>query len=1256
MDEDDDFDESYDSSSEPDDQDYGDLQELEDKLNENQQNILREKNLKAEKLSLLLKYNAGGVNGSPVLIDEEIYRGELNRINAELLSIETLYDEINESLVQKEIEFTTLLDQYITNSKKGIKLSEGEINDIKALQTIVNGLMDQYFESLEHFEPEDSHVYDYDSQGYIENWDYHEAEEIKELTNVIKKYKLKIRIPKEEDFKNKGEFTSAWNKFWKFVSPYIPAYETKMNVTKLGTTVNRVQTKSMLEQVNEYLEDAKKSKVKLDDADKEEIEKFNSLKKRLSDLESNELIDCIVNSKAVMAWSYIDSLRNNKTKVVKINERLFQSAKKEPTGLRKWLIDLASSLGLSVNEDSTVEELQNIIEKKYNLPPKFYYNSRVSFNTTYVTPTEEEKTIKFTNQTRTPTIRMVRMPVPRMTELNNKRFYENYLPIPIEGVGEEIWTLPFKLPSGKYILMKFDKFEDYLAEMKKSLLLLEQNEIVKDKIFQIDQYLEKGITLPAYNLRKDSKDKMSTSDIPGVSYITKWQRKVSLVKLQKVLTEDISKQIEEVIYAKNEPSEYFSKLENILFMLNTHREFKEKVLSGEINPMQLAMFYKEFLSNVGFKNIDNRSESLNKIKKAMSVIDVSYFRNSKILKDIIIGNASKKIELLVYDLSENANDYNFIINKLLKLLFLESFSKDLIKYDVTQLIPLIRVFKSHINDEIVRRSKKSYTPLTKEQIERLDEEQLQDYTKLKKRSLRNISDIINLKEMKKLQKFNLKEIESMLSQERLKLKEYTSELEKYNYYNSSGEYVLLWNPDFLNEEEKLKLDSMKVKAMEFKKKIYSFQESQTAPKIDTEPKDINKHLKELFSGNKSLLLSDSVINGIVTKGLNKYKNKLMKKYRVKINSSINNIQSDISKTEKYIETLQKARIDRRYLNVYRKDLMQKYFREKKVKQRSTTKPQRKYKSLNYENILQVVYSLRRKLIIDYFQDRNKVIDLLEIIDLNELALKYNNLSRDTYERIKRNMLVRMEPVDFIGFFNQAVQLISEKLNITLSKSGDVIQQLLKNWPKEYIPQRELLDYYGEDVFLKLLNASSPYDFYDSKFRRTYDQLVTENTRKPPEVLTKLMVIYNPNTKKFGKEEAADGYFFDVYRLEENPSTHVPIVIDSMTNVFNPRLGIDQMVPVKTEKPGKTYFFKLPIINPNDPTDTFRWIKAKANVVGMYPLDYDTCTRFKDQENCNKGVGLGGEKCKYDLSDKKCKVAKNIIKKVRAKPTLPTIQE
>jgi hypothetical protein len=102
-------------------------------------------------------------------------------------------------------------------------------------------------------------------------------------------------------------------------------------------------------------------------------------------------------------------------------------------------------------------------------------------------------------------------------------------------------------------LKKITKFEDYLKEIKLLILnnitknneeilkeknlstisyLEEYNEKLKYRIYQIDEYLNTGKILTPYKL---TQTKEFQYKIPGIHYITKWQRKFTVKKLSKFL-------------------------------------------------------------------------------------------------------------------------------------------------------------------------------------------------------------------------------------------------------------------------------------------------------------------------------------------------------------------------------------------------------------------------------------------------------------------------------------------------------------------------------------------------------------------------------------------------------------------------------------------------------------------------------------------------------------------------------------------------
>ena len=1202
-----------DSDEEYSDNEYGDYSDedtdLEMKLNINQQNILREKNLKDEKLRLFLQYNVSGYNGGPVLIEEEVFRGELKRINNEIASIDVLYDEVNELLAEREIEYSSLLDEYQTKLKQGIKLNADEIEKISALKTVTNKIIEQYFETLHEPEPEES--FEYDSDGYTENWEYHEAKELKEMENLVKRMGLKVRAPQKSDFKNENEYLKAWNKFWAFISPYIPVYQTTLNVTRLGTKTELIENDSPVKSIYQAV-DEMKNKVKLSEEDVLQVKKLKYIKESLNSKDSNELIDCIFESPAVSSggWSYIEKLRNNKTRVLKINEKLFPFGQKEPIGLKKTLIDLLHTLGFNLMDSTlSVNELQDILETKYDLPPRLYYNNSVSFDVPFFKPNGEEKILHIKNPSRHSIVRVIRYPVPQGVKLQNERFYETYLPVPkdfpLSGT-EETWMLPVRLPDEKTILMKYTRFEDYILEIKRRLIELQQTQFVKDKIYQIEQYVQKGITLPAYRLRKEQSELTQP-----MNEIFQWQRKITLKKLEKVLPKDSASTIEQFVYSKFKKNIYFQKIENIIFILNTYPEYRAKYISKD--PIQLALIDKIKV------NISTRTNTLRKIKEVLDFsLKARYFRNSRILKNVILNNESKKIELMIYELSETNTEYLYIVEKLLSLLRIESFSLNLIRDNPLQLVTIVRRFK--LNEKIEMNAANV--------------------------KLRDVS-LISLK------KYSLSEIDSLLSYERMHLKELLKEKTLHNYHNLEGQYALLWNPSFLSPPEMKKLSEMKRKANLLISKVNKAYSKMVGPTFDIEPKDVNIYLKRLFSGKESMILADYIVRDIATRPLNTFKQYLLEKYKVyvksakkEIDKSRDMIKMDIIRTEENIAKLQKARIDKiLLLNKVKRLFIKKYYIPNTIV-RVKKEGGNEYRFVNYESIFQLVQAFKRNLIVQDIlsKEKGKLIENLELLDLNDLSLENKQVEPEVYNKVKSIALSALPPPPNKAYFKEAVQTIANKLNISLNWDLDPIQQLVDNWPKSTPSSNgEIVSFYGEDLFSKLNTITNAFDFYTPKFRRYYAKIVSENKPQKKQENTRQMVLYNPQTRKFGIS-ASDGYLFDVYRLEEDTLTGTPFIVNDLVAVFNPRTGTTVSVPVQIEKPGKTYFLKFPIINPSDQNDTFRWMKVPPQYVKMYPVNYDSCSRFNKEDDCNLGIGLAGNKCYYDLTGKVCKSSINKLSK------------
>ena len=63
---------------------------------------------------------------------------------------------------------------------------------------------------------------------------------MKEMISLAKKFKLKVTIPKQNNFKTIQEFENAKDKFFKFMVPYLPGYVSKLKITSTGTISEKI--------------------------------------------------------------------------------------------------------------------------------------------------------------------------------------------------------------------------------------------------------------------------------------------------------------------------------------------------------------------------------------------------------------------------------------------------------------------------------------------------------------------------------------------------------------------------------------------------------------------------------------------------------------------------------------------------------------------------------------------------------------------------------------------------------------------------------------------------------------------------------------------------------------------------------------------------------------------------------------------------------------------------------------------------------
>uniref|UniRef100_A0A6C0I9S7 Uncharacterized protein n=1 Tax=viral metagenome TaxID=1070528 RepID=A0A6C0I9S7_9ZZZZ len=649
-------------------------------LDESQENVNTEriKTLLSDKYYLILELNGGK-------IDPELFKMELSKINKSLESTENI------EITNEEIEFSALLDE---SSKK---VDPETLNKLKkAYNTIYNSQTESV--------PEKSTA----DNDILDILEYYQDLELNELKNLIKRLKLKLRIPSKSDPK----FEEKWKIFWELIIPYLPSYKTKLNITKPG--ISTYEVKSVYTYIKEDLKNAKNDNI-LNEKDKAQIKELESIKNNLLSMEKSNLIDCIVKGKDnyIQVDNYIDKLFNKKIHILKFYH-IPVTTTKEPRDIKDQLTSIL--IGLEYPKEklpSNINDLEKILIEKYSIPPSMYYNKTFESVIPF-----EPRNLTFKYNSRTPIVIVKKAPVPANVKLDNTDYYESFLPITNELYSklhgknsknvEYIWVLLYKIENtGKYIFRKFTDFNEYLTELKKKLT-------DTDQIYQIEQYLQSGLKLPPLKYRKNQ--------IPGIDFVADWQRKLAIRKLKNI-------DIEKIIFriSNGDVQSYYNKLNNVIFLLKTYPEI-----------IPTLNTYEKLYSFVLFERynkptIEERIKTIDLLKKSLD-IPFKY----KLIGNVIITKKAKQIELLLYDLTDNYNltAYNLTAYKLSNIIK-QMGPRTILNFTNEKLIILIR--NVNVNYELLTRKQKPKTVI------------------------QPLQESVNYKS------FSIKELEALISQENLKL-------------------------------------------------------------------------------------------------------------------------------------------------------------------------------------------------------------------------------------------------------------------------------------------------------------------------------------------------------------------------------------------------------------------------------------------------------------------------------------------------------
>ena len=179
------------------------VNELEDLLQDNEQNKIRHDQLMEDKYNAVLEFNAG-------YLDADIYFASINKINEELEQIDYVVSATNRALIEHELNFKELLDDYVSkiNKVRGINkkvtkdfLDYFDVQRIKALRYLIDELQSKYIEKPDEYVPTDSSDLEHTFEKELES-------------NEKDLMEKGIYRPIPEKYQNESDYSSALSGYY----------------------------------------------------------------------------------------------------------------------------------------------------------------------------------------------------------------------------------------------------------------------------------------------------------------------------------------------------------------------------------------------------------------------------------------------------------------------------------------------------------------------------------------------------------------------------------------------------------------------------------------------------------------------------------------------------------------------------------------------------------------------------------------------------------------------------------------------------------------------------------------------------------------------------------------------------------------------------------------------------------------------------------------------------------------------------------
>jgi len=796
----------------------------------------------------------------------------------------------------------------------------------------------------------------------------------------------------------------------------------------------------------------------------------------------------------------------------------------------------------------------------------------------------------------------------------------------------DVWRLPIKdVSTDKYIFKTFQIFEDYLVNLK---VVIEQNITEFEYLYTNEQDISKKENLlRSINSNKDKIYKIhefldgGNGSVDTVSKrlieITELKRKNTIKRLRKIINiPNLLFELEKYIYVYSKsPDVYYQKVENIIFILTNYENINKLFIEEKISISYLYNFEKEIIyPNLSESDIltwrpSNYEEQMEyslEVSKSLNKISENPDSKEKILNDLKLFKMTLKSQRVIEkpDLELRKNVINLLNKLIFKKIVLQVESdilKKYISYKESQKIELLLYDNSNTQNDYL------------EMVNRVKSMNVKDLIQNKNKLLsfidinNNIDNDSNKKQyLENYSEYSIKQLDSIISQNLNIIKKLKEDLTNIKSITDSGIFTIEWEPSnkIFNKYEIDEFNKLK-KRTQYLLKLEVNKENMKRRIINL-PELVDKEY--LFFAEK------------ITKKLNSYKTGLIKKHGMKIDSRIKYIEDEIENVNKINNKINK--IKDKKIEILSK--FQRKFKKPGIKQVNNYIKILTYGLINKDLINQVILSYKRSLF------KNSLLKTVEYIDYLDSLLSHNLISREIYNNLFNYFISSIDYNNFLKLNNdnykKGLEVICEQVlfikldsllsNINLEINNEnILQFIINQWPKEYQEtENKILN-----TILEELLKYKDFSFYYSQSAK----IIVQNEIKRVEyknIPRYESIIYDPIKNIYGSN---NGYLFKVYRFKNNVVTNLPLEEQQTVEDIVARTGRTIYKVVTFPMKGKDPFIKIKAFNRDYPEQVdYVWKLVPNKYVKLYPMNYDTCNIYKNENDCVNNAGLGNVKCKF----------------------------